>query len=741
MKKLMLLLLPFSLWAQEIPLNTWRTHQTYRDAKTLVKTPNFIYVATSTGFFRIEPKTQKIQTLSPIDGLSDAVVSLLGYDSASNSLVIVYANGNIDVLTEKGIQNTNGLKLFNFPNKKFNHIGIDASKQKAYISANFGLIELDIKSLKITNSYLYTGNQATQIQFFATAVLNDSLYATTSVGFRKASLKRGINLADFRNWNLIPTPIPTQTKNLAVFNNQIFVAVNFDSLYLYQQGRLIGLNIAPRQNQYLLLKSYGNQLFLGLENLILVLEKDFSTRILDARNNQNFIKPLDLVVEENELGTQIWIADNQLGLCRLNSKTENVSYHNPNGVYAADVHQIIHSQNQILIAAGGYLAFALPQKNQNGFYVFQNGNWTSYNTKGAGFDTKKINFSTDITCATFDGKNWILGSYGGGLFRLEADSMIKLSSSLFYFIAAMTEPRNGKVYIARHPEGNGASVLELDLSTEKLNFISSPNFRSDQILLDNSGTIWMRNLNEIIALDPETGKTVSSNQSGSIFSGKLFTDMALSPNGSLWIATNDGIVEVINLSATVPNGMMAARFPRINQERALRNTYLNCIATDGGGRVWVGTNDGLRLFDAQVSGLISHFTASNSALLSDAVLKLGINPLSGEVFVATDKGLISYRSDASRVEFGANPNIQIFPNPVPSGFGGTIAITGLPLDGLIKITDSAGAMIRELKANGGTVGWDAKDYNGRKAKSGVYYVFAADVAGENGYLGKIALLE
>ncbi len=734
------MLLPACVLGQQIPVGSWRTHQTYRDAYAVAQTPNHIYCATSTGFFRIDPKTKQIQTLSRIEGLSDAVVSVLAYDSVNASLIVVYANGNIDLLTEKGVENSNGIKLFNFPSKKINHIQIDPSRQKAYLSANFGLVELDLRSKKITNSYLYTGNQARQIEFFATAVLGDSVFATTSQGLRKASLRAGVNLADYRNWTPIPTPIPTQTKNLAAFNNKLYIAVNFDSLYRYENGRLMGLSIAARQNNYLMLKSIAGKLFLSLESLIIEIDKDESFRLLDARGNGNLSLPRDLTVRQGDLGTELWVADAQKGLVQLNRQSENAAYFNPNGVYDVHTHDIIYSEGKIFVPAGGYQAFALPDKNQAGFYIFDDNRWLSYNTSEGSFDSRKINFSTDITSAAFDRNNWIVGSYGGGLFRLVGDSLVKYPTSFFYFITSIAAARD-KMYIARHPEGSGGCVLELDLQTNQLSFVSSPNFRADQVLIDNAGTIWLRNADELLALDLQTGRTVSSSQSGSIFAGKLFTDMALSPKGSLWLATNDGLLEVVNLAATFREGTMAARFPRINQERALRNTFVNCLSTDGGGRVWVGTNDGLRLFNSDVSRQIEHFTTANSPILSDEVTKLKANPLTGEIFVATPKGIISYRSDATQVDFGQEPQMVIFPNPVPSGYGGLIALSGLPRDGNIKITDTGGSLVRELTANGGTVAWDGKDYNGRRAKAGIYFVFVSDVAAENGYLGKIALLE
>ena len=44
---------------------------------------------------------------------------------------------------------------------------------------------------------------------------------------------------------------------------------------------------------------------------------------------------------------------------------------------------------------------------------------------------------------------------------------------------------------------------------------------------------------------------------------------------------------------------------------------------------------------------ILHFTKNNSPLFSDNIVDIVINPENGEVFIGTENGLISYRSNAT----------------------------------------------------------------------------------------------
>ncbi len=720
---------------QDIPLGQWRTHLTYRDAHTVVATPQWIYCATSTGFFRVAQDGRQ-QVLSRVDGFSDAAIATMGYDSLNNQLIIIYANGNIDLLSSQGITNINSIRRFAYEPKRFHHVAVDYGGRRAFLSASFGLVELDLVSGRVRNSYLYLGNGGRQIEVFSSAVLGDTLFAATSEGLKKASLRRGLNLADSRNWISIPLRIPTQVRHTVAFGGSIYFTVNFDSLYRYRAGKVEGLPIAPRQNQYLSLSVSQEHLVLGLPGIIVLINSQDQSTLVDARTNRNFIEPRSVVW----VGQDLWIADLKRGLIRLNLTSVVATSYNPNGVYSASIGQIAYGNGQILVTAGGFRGVGQPMGNPNGFYVFSQGIWQSYNAVDSLFGSVRVSYSLDMTAALYDRKRqqWILGSYGGGLFRLKGDSLIKYPESLFFRITSLTQSPDGTIYAARHPEGGGGCVLKLEGDSWVL--IPSPVFQPDEIISDNSGFLYLRSPNEIIVLNPKTAETVSSTQSGSLFADKIFTDMALNPSGGIWVATDDGILEMISLASTFKQKSILSRTPRINQERALRDTPLNTVAVDGGGQVWVGADDGLRLFDAQFSQLLEHFTVANSPLLSDKVTQITANPLNGEVFVGTSLGLISYRTASVEATFGVEQSVRVFPNPVLPGFSGLVGITGITRDGIVKITDASGAMIRELKASGGAVGWDCNDYNGQRAKPGIYYVFMIAQSGEQSFLAKIALV-
>ena len=95
------------------------------------------------------------------------------------------------------------------------------------------------------------------------------------------------------------------------------------------------------------------------------------------------------------------------------------------------------------------------------------------------------------------------------------------------------------------------------------------------------------------------------------------------------------------------------------------------------------------------------------------------------MYFATQKGICSFRSTAT--EGGEkNEEVLVFPNPVPPGFAGTIAIRGLANNATVKITELDGRLVYQTKALGGQAVWDGRNYRGQKISSGVYLVLVSD---------------
>ena len=161
---------------------------------------------------------------------------------------------------------------------------------------------------------------------------------------------------------------------------------------------------------------------------------------------------------------------------------------------------------------------------------------------------------------------------------------------------------------------------------------------------------------------------------------------------------------------------------------------------DGADRKWVATSSGVWLITKDGDKVLANYTEENSPLLSNDVKRITIDGKTGEVFIATAKGIISFRGAATEYE-ETKGNVLVYPNPVPPNFNSSIGIRGLPENAVVKITETNGRLVHQTRSLGGQATWNGKDYKGQKASTGVYLVIATDDAKGEKIVAKIVFVQ
>lgn len=739
----LLLTKQYNLFSQEIPLGTWRTHFSYNSSTSVAVTENKIYSGSDNGFFYLEKDFNSFAIQSKINGFSDVSVRKLKYSLANKTLIVAYSNGDIDLLKEGKVTNIPTIKNANNTfDKTIHHILIHNSQ--AFLSTAFGVILLDLDKKEIKEVYQNIGPNGSVVEVHSSAIHNNYLYLATALGVMYGGIAPNINLQDFNNWQIFnsESAIPEGKIDAIVnFNNSLFAGINNQGIYQLNNSTWSRTDFPIAQSIKSMTVS-SEKLLVSQDNSLIAITPSIFSIITD----ENIIRPFEAEYDSED---NLWIADSAKGLIKFNGNGTEVLI--PNGPFVSKVRKLVYGNEQLLAVSGNTLS------REQGYSVFSNGGWKNFNVfEGTNNPIPPVrNFSS----ASFNSANlsWYLGSLQDGLLVKHQDNTYELfnySNSPLNpsqttegntSIVDLTTDWEGKLWVVNNDVFPGESSLH-SLSTEgwKSFMLDHPYSNSAlQILLDFAGNKWLRinpalDNSGILVFNEESGKTKHLNSrigEGGLFNSKV-NDMAIDKSGYVWTATNSGI-SVFYSALGIFDGGDAIR-PIFENQYLLKDNKVLAIAIDGGDRKWIGTETGgVWLFNEDASELILHFTTENSPLPSNRVLDIAIHEKSGEIFIATDKGVVSFRADANEGESGFS-NVKIFPNPILPDFKGIVGVTGLSDNTIVKITDISGKLIFQTISSGGTASWDLSR---SKVRTGVYFVFAVSENGEENMISKVAVIE
>ena len=268
--------------------------------------------------------------------------------------------------------------------------------------------------------------------------------------------------------------------------------------------------------------------------------------------------------------------------------------------------------------------------------------------------------------------------------------------------------------------------------------------RRDSVITDLDGNRWSRrgDYGGIVVTNVKNQSIYVSTGAGS---GNLpslnVKTLALDKDGQIWVGTDRGVVVFDNPSAVFRGKNFDAYTPVFERRRLLGNETVTSIAIDGGNRKWMGTRNGIFLFNTDGTELVINFTEKNSPLPTNEISYITAEP-AGEVYIRTPKGMVSYRGTATESGLKQEENaVKVFPNPVRPDFEGTIGIEGLVENAFVKITDVAGNLVYETRANGGTATWNGRTLQGNRVETGVYLIFSANAKGEETCVSRLAVVK
>jgi hypothetical protein len=754
-------------FSQQVPIGQWRDELPYNQGISVAEAGSRIYCATPYAIFYYDKSDNTVIRLTKINGLSDIGITTICYDKDVKTLIIAYSNANIDLIKNNTIINISDIKRASIlGNKTINHINIIGPY--AYLSCGFGIVVLDVDKEEIHDTY-YIGHGGDHVNVFGLVKNNDdSLFAATEKGIYKASYKNP-NLVDFASWQKDGRVDSNARYNaITFFSGEVIAAkantllpanIGADTLYRLRDSHWTRWTL-PFTDPVMNLESTYNSLCVTYIYRVNVFDTTF-TRTLDIYTytvaGPPF--PMDAIVDKDQF---LWIGDTYAGMIAYEIAKDSYKQFNLSGPLTASVFSMTTLGNDLYIAPGGRDNSFVPGNIPAQVYHFDTENW--YNiSNGTAPELNNILNIVTIAIDPFDRKHIFAGTWGSGLFEFY-DGVFKRKytegNSTLHHHSSTTDTSVVRVGgTAFDKDGNLWTVCThtnyclSKYSNGQWTLYTIPlNNESDlgQLLIDRNNQKWMLmryengNPNSILVYSEDGNKSIKLNTSpgsGNIPGNSVFA-IAEDLNGEIWVGTEQGVgVFYSPENIFVPGENFDAQQILVQQglytQYLLENETVTAIAVDGGNNKWIGTDrGGLYQFSPDGTKQLLHFTQDDSPLFSDRITSIAIAQ-NGEVFAGTDKGVISYRGTATPPQ---NSEVYAFPNPVKPGYSGLIAITGLVANASVKITDVNGLLVYATTAEGGQAIWDGKNFDGKKAVSGVYLVFASTSTGSEKVVTKILII-
>jgi len=735
---------PFVSQAQLQPIGQWRDHLPYQQVTGVAFTTGKVWAATPYSVFSVDVTDNSIERWSKTNGLSETGISAIGAEPAGNRVVIAYNNSNIDVLVDDKVININSLKNATLAGSKSVR-AVFVYQQLAYLATGFGIVAINLDKYEIKDSYII-GSGGTRIAVNAVTSDGTSLYAATSEGIKKAPLTAA-NLADFHNWQLISgtngLPAGTVQSLTSVQNNVL--ALKNDSLWLqsgtswsllYRDGWNIK-NCTVSNNRILLSETSNNT---G-RVVVLTATGSFERYIQEGQLTRS---PQQAVYFQNNF----YIADTMAGLLAYSGTSFNRLVPDAPASIATGAMQVLH--NTLWAAAGSVNANWEPVNNKNGLFQLSANSWNSFNSSRFPL----LDTLTDMIALAIEPANesvWA-GSFGGGLANIKKDNTItifKQNSAIqpayfngtSYRVSGLAFDADNNLWVANYGGQNPVLVKKADgtwrsfiipfaLAEQAVSkIVIDDNNQKWIVLPKNNGLVCFNHGQSIDNPGDDQWKLYRSGKGNGNLPSTDVRCIAKDKNNFIWVGTAKGIGVIQCTQQVFTNTGCEAVLPIVQQDNfagyLFSDEQVQAIAVDGADRKWVATQNGVWLISPDAEKIIYRFTESNSALLSNDVKQIAIDGITGEVFFATAKGICSFRSTATETT-ATNSGVLVFPNPVPPGYTGTIAIRGIAENAIVKITELNGRLVYQTKALGSQAIWNGKDYNGRPISSGVYLVLTSD---------------
>ncbi len=743
------LLVAGNAYAQsDLAIGQWKSYLPHNNAKHLAQNDDKIIIGTDFSIYTIDKSDNSVEYLSKIDGLTETGIQKLSYDPYNDQLIIAYDNSIIDFVQGSTVTPVFDIQTnTNFLNRKINDIFVQ-NEEWVYFATGFGLVQFslidfefgftldagqEINSISGNEDYLLiNGSDGLYLLDFKNENFPNALSSWQQLEGGIAGLDIqtnqliGDNIYAATDREVLISPITEDTFSLlTTFADD--ESIRF--LKTHEDGWMVGLRRGS---------SASRLIFYDQQNSPVNEINTCTNRINDA-----------LVTEDGS----IYFSDDWVRLRYIDAEG-NCNKERFDGPAYADATDISIRSEKVYVASGGITESFSDEFGRQGIYILEEGVWNNLDQDSNPFykDNGVIQFY-QIEAHPSDPKYYI-GSFWSGILSYDEETDEQVLYNASNTNGALGPP------IGDNPDRVRISGMSYDeddnlwlsvfgaekpiavLTDEGIwhGFDVGSNNKTTELIRDDLGYVWSviaGNTGGVIVYDPNgtisdptddpPARFISS--SNSEIPSNLVNAIAMDLDGSVWIGTAAGAV-VFECGSDVLESSCDGFKPQVQQPDGnigylLATEDVQAIAVDGANRKWFGTRNGIFVMSPSGEEQIMKFDIENSPLFDNNIKAMSYSASSGEMFVASNKGIQSYRTQTTTGKNRHDTQVYAFPNPVRPEYDGVIAIKGLVRDAEVIITDIDGQLVYKTQAQGGQAIWDGRHLDGQAVAGGVYLVFSS----------------
>lgn len=739
-------------------MRQWRAHFAYLGIDELIEMGDKVYALSCNSLFSVDKQTEEIEYYSQLTGLNGSKIAHICYNTLLNKMLVAYQDGKLDIIDSRGeISNISDLYMKQSSMSMYVN-DICMHRQYAYLAMNFGIVVVDMRKAEVKETY-YIGKDAKEVNVVYLAIEDDNIYAIGGNTLYKANIQD--NVIDYANWYRYTLPNTQSIQGMRVHANQLCVVLG-GTLWTLKNGIW-----RKKQVPFTLtgLCESGDRLF-GIINTdgVVEIQDDLSATKVIPRYRISAISA----------GTgYYWLGTEENGVVRV--KDSDYQEFSPDGPISNSSYRLRCFGDRLYVLAGG--RWASQNSNPGIIMYYENGHWTNINNKQLVAGAKHIVYDVmNVAQDPNDTEHYYITTYGTGMLEMYGDSVMKLylpSNSGLQAVIKDSPDRYTRTDGAIFDDLGNLWVLNAGLSDKSISVMTrsgewhtlgtgyTPLHTPGEIMIDKRNPQWKwiplcRSNTGLVLLqdngtptNPADDKVTYRNewidqQGKQVLPNNIYS-IAQDKDNDIWVGTSAGVFIIpASVDFATSNACERVIIPRNDGtdlgDYLLAYEQINCIVVDGVNRKWIGTaTSGIFLMSADGQETIAHFTSDNSLLPDDNILSIAIQESTGEVFIGTSSGLVSYMSDA--VEPSENfDDLYAYPNPVRPTYKGYITIKGLMDNSEVRITDASGNLVKLLQGNGGEAVWDGTNTVGKRVASGVYTAICNTTDGQGHGTVKILIM-